>query len=129
MFMDMHEGPGDASETDVAAAHQRDLEVQGTFGERYLTYRFNDPAGQVFCPVDAPDMDIAVACHKEADGLLPHRMIEVTTPTPGHFLGDWEQNIPDRAMITGPGSEPRQRFTGNHVYRHRRFHRHQQPTR
>jgi class 3 adenylate cyclase len=106
MFMDVHAGLGDATAEDVAAAHARDLEVQGKHGVQYLTYWLNDPAGQVFCLVEAPSKEAAVACHKEAHGLMPHNIIEVRAPTVGHFLGDWEQSVPDRATVAGPGSEP-----------------------
>lgn len=106
MFMDVHVGLGDATAEDVAAAHARDLEVQGKYDVHYLTYWLNDPDGQVFCLVEAPNKDAAVACHKEAHGLMPHNIIEVSPPTMSQFLGDWEQSVPDRATVAGPGSEP-----------------------
>ncbi len=105
-FMDVHDGLGDATPEDVAAAHARDLEVQGRHGVRYLTYWLNDPDGKVFCLVDAPSKEAAVACHKEAHGLIPHNIIEVEAPTLRAFMGDWEQSVPDRATVAGPGSEP-----------------------
>jgi class 3 adenylate cyclase len=106
LYMDVHAGLGDATEEDVAAAHQRDLEVQGKYGVRFLTYWLNNPDGRAYCLVEAPSQDTAVACHKEAHGLLPHEMIEVDMPTIAAFLGDeWKQSAPDQARVSGPGSD------------------------
>jgi class 3 adenylate cyclase len=101
LFMDVHEGIGDATAEDIEAAHQRDLAIQHRHGVRFLTYWFHDPSGQSFCLVEAPDREAAVACHKEAHGLLPHKVIEVTAPTLASFLGGWERSVPNRATIDG----------------------------
>jgi class 3 adenylate cyclase len=106
LYLDVHDGLGDATAEDVAAAHKRDLEVQGKYGARFLTYWLNSPDGKVFCLVDAPDKDAAVACHKEAHGLLPHNMIDVEPNVLSQFLGDWEQNVPSQAMMEGARTEP-----------------------
>ena len=37
---------------------------------------------------------------------MPNEILQVDAPTLGMFLGDWARNIPDRALIDGPGSEP-----------------------
>jgi class 3 adenylate cyclase len=102
--MDVHRALGDVSEQDILAAHARDLEVQDQFGVRFLTFWFNQPDGQAFCLVEAPDKESAVACHKHSHGLVPHDMIEVERPTMSLFMGDWEANVPDIARIDGPGS-------------------------
>ena len=101
LFMDIHDGLGDATPEEIAAAHARDLAVQDKHGVRFLTYWFNDPAGHVFCLVDAPDRESAVACHKEAHGLLPHKMVEVPTPTLDAFLGGRESAPSHRATVGG----------------------------
>lgn len=106
MFMDVHEGLGEATEEDIAAAHARDLEVQDKYGVRYLTYWFNGPEGKAHCLVDAPSSDAAKACHKEAHGLMPHNIIGVEKPSLSAFLGDWEAKPADRAPVDGPGSGP-----------------------
>jgi class 3 adenylate cyclase len=106
MFMDVHNGLGDATPQEVAEAHQRDLAIQHKHNCRFLTYWLNDPTGQVFCLVEAPDQASAIACHKEAHGLLPHKLVEVTMPTLASFLGGWEQSVPDRATVAGPGTPP-----------------------
>jgi class 3 adenylate cyclase len=98
LYMDIHGGLGDVTPEELDAAHKRDLDVQHKHGVRFLTYWFNDPAGNAFCLVEAPDRDAAVACHKEAHGLMPHKLVEVTAPTLSAFVGDWTQSVPKRAM-------------------------------
>jgi class 3 adenylate cyclase len=104
IYMDVHRDLGDVTEDDIRAAHERDLEVQGDYGVRFLTFWFNQPDGHAFCLVEAPDKESAIACHKASHGLVPHEMIEVERPTVSQFMGDWEANIPDIARIDGPGS-------------------------
>lgn len=105
IYMDYHPDVGDVTEDDIKAAHLRDLEVQGKYGVQFLTYWFNSPQGESYCLVDAPDEESAIACHKEAHGLMPHKMLKVDKPTIGHFMGDWEKNVPNEARLEGPGSE------------------------
>jgi class 3 adenylate cyclase len=104
IFMDVHRDLGDVTEDDIRAAHQRDLEVQDEYGVRFLTFWFNQPDGQAFCLVEAPDKESAIACHKASHGLAPHSMIEVERPTLSSFMGDWEASVPDIARIEGPGT-------------------------
>jgi class 3 adenylate cyclase len=101
MFMDVHDGLGDATVDDVADAHQRDLVVQDKYGVRYLSYWFNDPAGKAFCLVEAPNSDAAKACHKEAHGLMPHDIIEVGAPTLANFMGSIATDDADRVVHGG----------------------------
>lgn len=106
MFMDIHEGLGDATPEDVQAAHLKDLAIQDKYEVQYLTYWFNDPSGQVFCLVEAPTMEAAISCHKDGHGLMPSRMIEVERPRVDDFLGNWEKSVPARAHVDGPGTAP-----------------------
>lgn len=101
LFMDVHAGLGDATPEDIAAAHARDLEMQESYGVRYLTYWYNGPEGKAFCLVDAPDADTALAVHKVAHGLMPHNIIEVGGETINGFLGDYYLGDGDRAMVGG----------------------------
>lgn len=98
IYMDVHESLGEASPEDVAAAHQRDLALQDKYGVRWLTYWFNDAGGKAFCLVESPDAPTAVACHKEAHGLTPHRMIEVSGESMAGFFGEWRLDDDDRAV-------------------------------
>lgn len=99
--MDVHPGLGDATPDDVAAAHRRDLEVQETYGVKFLSYWFADPEGKAFCLVEAPDVESMKACHKEAHGLMPHEVIEVGAPTLAKFMGFTDKDENDRVTVDG----------------------------
>lgn len=76
LYMDVHKV--DAIDPDaLEGAHQRDLEVQGEFGARYLRYWFSEEEGRVFCLVDAPSKEAAEAVHREAHGLLADEIVPV----------------------------------------------------
>jgi len=106
LFMDVHDNLGDATEEDMAAAHERDLAVQDKYDVRFLSYWFNGPGESGYCLVDAPTTEALKACHKEAHGLMPHNIIGVEKPNLAAFLGDWQGAPTDRALVGGPGSEP-----------------------
>lgn len=99
--MDVHNGLGDASADDVAAAHRRDLEIQDQFGVRFLSYWFSDPDGKAFCLAEAPDAETLATCHKTAHGLMPNEVIEVGAPTLAQFMGVTEKDSDDRATVDG----------------------------
>jgi hypothetical protein len=78
LFMDVHESlPDGATVQDVAGAHRADLETQDQYGVKYLRYWANEKKGKVFCLVEAPDADAAVAVHREAHGLVADHIYEV----------------------------------------------------
>lgn len=77
LFMDVHNVEGGVSASDVAAAHQRDLEVQGEYGVDYQRYWVDESAGRIFCLVEAPDADTAATVHREAHGLVADEIYEV----------------------------------------------------
>lgn len=101
IYMDVHNGLGDATPEDVAEAHRRDLEVQHEYGVRFLSYWFSDPEGKAFCLVESPDVESLVRCHKIAHGLTPHEVIEVEAPTLAQFMGAAENDAGDRALVGG----------------------------
>ena len=78
LYMDVHSNLSGAKAQDVADAHVRDLAVQERHGVQYHTYWFNESAGKVFCLMDAPTKEAAVAVHKEAHGLVADEIIEVS---------------------------------------------------
>jgi hypothetical protein len=51
--------------------------VQAYYGVTYLKYWFDVTTGTVFCLVEAPSREAAVAVHREAHGLLAEELIEV----------------------------------------------------
>ncbi|MES1207960.1 MAG: DUF4242 domain-containing protein [Pseudomonadota bacterium] len=78
LFLDRHElGPGKVTAKEVAAAHEKDLAVQGKHQAHFLNYWFDEGTGTVTCLVEAPSAEAAVATHKEAHGLLPQAIDEV----------------------------------------------------
>lgn len=101
LYMDVHPGLGDATPDDVAEAHRHDLEVQGEYGVKFLSYWFSDPEGKAFCLAEAPDPESLAACHKAAHGLMPHEVIEVAAPTLAQFMGDTANDDTDRATVEG----------------------------
>ena len=78
LFMDIHENlPDGTTAQDVAGAHAADLKVQDRFGVSYRSYWVDESEGKVFCLVDAPDAETAIAVHKEAHGLVADRIYPV----------------------------------------------------
>jgi len=78
LFMDVHKVEGGVSATDVAGAHQADLETQGKYNVSYLRYWVNEDAGRIFCLVEADSADDAARVHKEAHGLVAHEIYPVS---------------------------------------------------
>jgi hypothetical protein len=77
LFMDVHKHIPGLTAAAVASAHAKDLEVQKKHGVKYIKYWFDERAGKVFCLVDAPNKEAAVAVHREAHGLLADEIAEV----------------------------------------------------
>lgn len=77
LYMDVHHHVDGLTEEAVAGAHQRDLEVQGKHGVNYLRYWFDEDKGKVFCLVEAPSKEAAIAVHREAHGLVADEITEV----------------------------------------------------
>lgn len=77
LFMDIHQHVEGLTAEAVAGAHQRDLEVQAQYGVKYLRYWFDEGTGKVFCLVDAPTKEAAIAVHREAHGLVADEVVEV----------------------------------------------------
>lgn len=75
--MDVHkEIPGLTKEA-VMGAQARDLEVQKKYNFKYQKYWYDDKNEKVFCLVEAPDKESAIAVHREAHGLSADEIIEV----------------------------------------------------
>lgn len=77
LFMDSHAIEGGVKASDVAQAHQADLQTQDKYGVRYLRYWVDESAGKVFCLVEAPDADAAHRVHREAHGLVAQEIFPV----------------------------------------------------
>ena len=77
LYMDVHQHVEGLTADAVAGAHARDLEVQGQHGVDYKQYWFDEGTGKVFCLVEAPSKEAAIAVHREAHGLVPDEITEV----------------------------------------------------
>lgn len=78
LFMDVHTLAGGVSASDVAGAHQKDLEMQGKYGVNYLRYWVDEAAGKIFCLVEAKSSDDANTVHREAHGLVADEIYPVS---------------------------------------------------
>jgi class 3 adenylate cyclase len=86
IYLDRHDLSG-LTATDIAEAHRKDLEVQGQYGVRFLTYWFDETRGTGFCLIDAPDIETAMRVHDEAHGDVAKDVIEVDLSAIQAFLG------------------------------------------
>ena len=84
--MDRHDLPGVTAQA-VAEAHLRDLEVESSFGVRFLAYWFDADHGEAFCLADAERPDDLQAVHGAAHGLVPNEIIKVSEDNVLRFLG------------------------------------------
>ena len=78
LFMDVHHHVEGLTADAVAGAHQADLNTQAKYGVKYLKYWFDEGTGKVFCLVEAPNKEAAIAVHREAHGLVAEEIYEVT---------------------------------------------------
>lgn len=77
LFMDIHQNVKGLTPEALADAHQKDLEVQGRHGVKFINYWYNETEGKVFCLCDAPNAEAAAAVHREAHGGVADEIIEV----------------------------------------------------
>jgi hypothetical protein len=75
--MDTHHHVEGLTADAVAHAHEADLKTQAKYGVKYLRYWFDEDSGKVFCLVEAPNKEAAIAVHREAHGLVADELIEV----------------------------------------------------
>jgi len=77
LFMDVHDHVEGLTADAVAKAHEADLATQAKYNVKYLKYWFDERGGKVFCLIDAPTKEAAIAVHREAHGLVADRVVEV----------------------------------------------------
>lgn len=78
LYLDIHRDVEGHTPKAIAEGHRKDLEVQGKYGVRYLKYWYDNGGRRVFCLVEAPNAEAAIAVHREAHGQLAEEIIEVT---------------------------------------------------
>lgn len=78
-YLDVHKlGAGNVTAAAVAAAHQKDLAVEKKYGVNFINYWVNEKEGVVVCLSQAPDTSAVIQTHREAHGLIPVYIAEVT---------------------------------------------------
>ena len=77
LYMDIHQHVEGLTGPAVAQAHAADLATQDKHGVKYLRYWYDEGTGKVFCLVEAPNKEAAIAVHREAHGLVADEIIEV----------------------------------------------------
>jgi hypothetical protein len=77
-FIDVH-NLGTVTFADVMAAHKKDLATQGKYGVSFEKFWVDEKAGKVYCLSEAKDAASVEATHKEAHGLMPVAVYEVTS--------------------------------------------------
>lgn len=77
LFMDIHERIDGLTADAARQGHQADLDTQAEFGVDYRRYWFDETSGRVFCLVEAPDKESAIAVHRKAHGLVADSVTEV----------------------------------------------------
>ncbi|MBX3240125.1 MAG: DUF4242 domain-containing protein [Chitinophagaceae bacterium] len=100
IYMDVHTLPS-VTANDVALAHQSDLIYQEEFGCNCLTYWFDQSRNSSFCLIEAPDRDAVTKLHSKSHGLVPNKIIEVSSTVVASFLGRIQD--PDNAAISKDG--------------------------
>lgn len=78
LYMDTHRNLEGLTAEAVAAAHMADLATQDKYDVAYRQYWFNATEGVVYCLVDAPSAETAITVHREAHGLEPDEIVEVS---------------------------------------------------
>jgi AraC-like DNA-binding protein len=84
--MDVHIVPG-VKAKNVAEAHQKDLLNQEEYGCKCMTYWIDEEREYIFCLIDAPDKKAVEEMHNKAHGLMPNKIIEVSSTLVESFLG------------------------------------------
>jgi hypothetical protein len=78
LFMDVHEKVDGVTAEAVAAAHEKDVEIQDRYGVKYLKYWLDEGTGRIFCLVEAPSKEAAMAVHRDSHGLVADEIFEVS---------------------------------------------------
>ena len=96
--MDRHEFSG-LSAADAAAAHIKDIEIQGQFGVRFLTYWFDEERQTAFCLAEAPNADALEAVHRASHGFMAFQIIEVNAEMVARFMGGIVEHPPGEPYV------------------------------
>lgn len=79
-FIDVHDlEPGKVAFKDVEGAHQKDLATQDKYGVKFHKYWVDEAKGKVYCLSQAKSADDVKTTHKEAHGLVPATVYQVSS--------------------------------------------------
>ncbi len=101
IYMDRHYMEGVTRHV-LATAHSKDLETQGKYGVRFITYWFDEVRSTAFCLVEAPDKEAIQRAHDEAHGDVPSEIIEVDPAVVEAFLGRVSDPAPIKSGEPAP---------------------------
>ena len=77
-FLDVHQlGAGNVNPAAVAAAHKKDLAVEGKYGVNFINYWVDEKSGVVVCLSEAKDSASVINTHREAHGLVPAYVVKI----------------------------------------------------
>jgi AraC-like DNA-binding protein len=100
IYMDVHYVPG-IEARDVAEAHQKDVMIQKDHSCKTMTYWIDEARGVAFCLIEAPDPSMVEEMHRQAHGLMPHKILEVSNELVESFLG--RIHDPEDATVSADG--------------------------
>jgi class 3 adenylate cyclase len=98
LFMDRHEFER-ITASDIAAAHLKDLEVQGRHGVQFLNYWFDEVRQHAFCLVTGPDRTAVESAHRESHGMVPTQVIDVDERLIDRFMGGITNHLPGEPYV------------------------------
>jgi AraC-like DNA-binding protein len=98
--MDIHIVPG-VKARDVAEAHRKDLVHQGEHECKCMTYWIDEARESIFCLIEGPTREAVEEMHRQAHGLIPNKIIEVSSTLVESFLGRIYD--PSEASVTDDG--------------------------
>lgn len=79
MYVDVHDlEPGKVKFDEVMGAHQKDLAVQDKHGVKLARFWVDEAKGKVYCLSTSDNPDSIYNMHKEAHGLTPSAIYEVS---------------------------------------------------
>lgn len=101
-FIDVHDmEPGKVSFKDVEGAHQKDLATQDKYDVNFIKFWVDEKKGKVYCLSQAKDEASITDTHKEAHGLIPSKVYQVSSGTETAAIGNKQFFIDVHEMGAG----------------------------
>ncbi|MEO5985115.1 MAG: DUF4242 domain-containing protein [Ferruginibacter sp.] len=101
-FIDVHDlKPGKVTFADVEVAHKKDLATQEKYGVNFIKYWVDEEKGKVYCLSQAKSASSVKNTHKEAHGLIPSVVYEVTDGPEAAISGNKQMFIDVHQMGEG----------------------------